>query len=57
MSEPVMLWIALPAGAIVMMLADWLAGHPRCQVCGQRVRALKDNGSVVIAECPNGCGK
>ncbi|CAB4130703.1 hypothetical protein UFOVP130_27 [uncultured Caudovirales phage] len=56
MSEPVMLWLA-GSGVFFIAVADWVAGHPRCKVCKTRVKALRDHGSTVLAECPNGCGK
>lgn len=55
MSEPVMLFMAVPIGSVIMMAADWIVGHPRCKHCGKRARIVAARDQQFAVGCPNGC--
>lgn len=58
MSEPVMLWFAMPVGLSVMLLSDWVTKQKKCKDCGANLKVVREIGHLrALVSCPNGCGK
>jgi len=55
MSEPVMLWMAVPVGMVILTVADYIAGVVRCKTCKARLNVV-DRAGRTVGQCPNGCG-